>query len=176
MYNRSLDNGRGTVDNTKQRTPRRHTMICGTGLWLKMWSPLIVKYLSVMARLFVIAVLFVIRSHTCRVVFHHVVIGSIMWISVPSHREWSDKFCKLPTSIAHTFSKYTILYLFLDTMLLFLDATVDVLFYLQHYYQGISHSSALNECVSKSIVLIIGRMSSLPIHVSSRTIMFRSVP
>ena len=36
-------------------------------------------------------------------------------------------------------------------MLLFLDAIVDFMFSLQHYDQAISHSTALNECVSENI-------------------------
>ena len=89
-----------------------------------------------------------IRSLACHHLFHHVVICSIMWISVPSHSEWSHK---LPTSIAHTCDMYTILFLFLESMLLFLDATVDAMFSLQHCDQGISNSSALHECVSEKI-------------------------
>ena len=95
-----------------------------------------------------------IRSLACHRLFQHVVIGPIMWISVPSHRESSHKFWKLVISNGHTFYKFTILFLFLESMLLFLDATVDVMFYLHHFWdcdQGISHSSALNECVTEKI-------------------------
>ena len=163
---RLIVSGRYTSDNRKhRRAPPRHTMKWVMGLWMKMWSSLVLKFWSVMIRSFTCRhrfhhvmvrslacrVLFqhvIICSITCHHLFHHVVIGSIMWISVPSHREWSHK---RPISIAHTFYKYTILFLFFDSMLLFLEATVDVMFYLLHSDQWISHSSALNECVKETI-------------------------
>ena len=44
-------------------------------------------------------------------------------ISTPSHHEW---LYKLPTSFAHTIYMYTILILFLESMLLLIEYTVGI--------------------------------------------------